>query len=140
MSYKKSVICFIYLKKRSKNYSKARTCRFDFDLDFWCLTPLSTIFHGDQFQWWRKPEYHRQWANNWSTLSLAAASRVHPFCNLQSWARTHTVLVIGLYQLLDPANEHSVQTVFHRHFLPSFDCRRKEIEQSKKILVWQSCI
>jgi hypothetical protein len=28
------------------------TFRFDFDLDFWCLTPLSTIlqlYHGDQF-------------------------------------------------------------------------------------------
>ena len=25
---------------------------------------------------------------------------MHPFCNLQSRARTHTVLVIGLYELL----------------------------------------
>ena len=43
---------------------------------------------------------HRPWASNWSALSLAAASRVHPFCNLQSVARTHVVLVIGLYELL----------------------------------------
>jgi hypothetical protein len=34
------------------------------------------------------------------TLLLAAASRVHPFCNLQSRAQTHAVLVIGLYELL----------------------------------------
>jgi hypothetical protein len=34
------------------------------------------------------------------TLSLAAASRVHLFCNLQSRARTHAVLVIDLYELL----------------------------------------
>jgi hypothetical protein len=32
--------------------------------------------------------------------SLAAASREHPFCNLQSQVRTHAVLVIGLYELL----------------------------------------
>ena len=29
-------------------------------------------------------ENHRPWTSNWYTLSLAAASRVHPFCNLQS--------------------------------------------------------
>jgi hypothetical protein len=34
------------------------------------------------------------------TLSLAAASRMHPFCNLQNRARTHAVLVIGFYELL----------------------------------------
>jgi hypothetical protein len=38
---------------------------------------------------------------NWQTVSLAAASRVHPFCNLQIRARTQAVLVIGLYELLD---------------------------------------
>jgi hypothetical protein len=45
-------------------------------------------------------ENHRPWASNWKTLSLAAASRAHPFCNLQSRARTHSVLAIGLYELL----------------------------------------
>ena len=45
-------------------------------------------------------ENHRPWASNWQTLSLAVASRVHPFRNLQSRARTHAVLVIGLYELL----------------------------------------
>jgi hypothetical protein len=25
---------------------------------------------------------------------------VHPFCNLQSQARTHAIVVIGLYELL----------------------------------------
>jgi hypothetical protein len=29
-------------------------------------------------------ENHRPWASNWLTLLLAVASRMHPFCNLQS--------------------------------------------------------
>jgi hypothetical protein len=45
-------------------------------------------------------ENHRPWASNWLALSLATASRVHLFCNLHSRARTHAVLVIGLYELL----------------------------------------
>jgi hypothetical protein len=49
-------------------------------------------------------ENHRPWASNWYTLSLKAASRVHPFCNLQSLARIHAVLVIGWYELLGNPN------------------------------------
>jgi len=45
-------------------------------------------------------ENHQPWESNWQILSLAAASRVHLFCNLQSRTRTHAVLVIGLYELL----------------------------------------
>jgi len=45
-------------------------------------------------------ENHRPWASNWYTLSIAAVSRVYPFCNLQSRARTHAVLTIGLCELL----------------------------------------
>ena len=49
------------------------------------------------------PEKNRRpWASNWLNVSLVAASRVHPLCNLQRWVQTHAVLVIGLYELLDP--------------------------------------
>ena len=48
-----------------------------------------------------KPEYPEKTTDHGqATGKLAAASRVHPFCNLQSRARTHAVLVIGLYELL----------------------------------------
>jgi hypothetical protein len=49
-------------------------------------------------------ENHRPLASNWETLLLAAASRVHPFCDLQSRARTHAVLMIGLYEWLGIAS------------------------------------
>jgi hypothetical protein len=45
---------------------------------------------------WKKSEHPERTTE----YGLAAASRVHPFCNLQSRARTHAVLVIGLYDLL----------------------------------------
>ena len=77
------------------------------DFDFWCF---NATFSNISAISWRPAlvvkeagvpgENHRPWASNWYTLSLAAVSRVHPFCNLQSWARTHAILVIGLYELL----------------------------------------
>jgi hypothetical protein len=36
---------------------------------------------------------------------------MHPFCNLQSRARTHAVLVIGLYELLGKLIEPPGPTV-----------------------------
>jgi hypothetical protein len=36
-------------------------------------------------------------------IITSTASQMHPFCNLQSRARTHTVLVIGVYELLGNA-------------------------------------
>ena len=51
-------------------------------------------------------ETYRSWTSNTKTLSLEAANQVHPFCNLQSWARTHAVLLIDLYELLgNPATK-----------------------------------
>jgi hypothetical protein len=41
--------------------------------------------------------------NNSSAISSVVVVASAPFfCNLQSRARTHAVLVIGLYELLDP--------------------------------------
>jgi hypothetical protein len=64
------------------------------------------LYHGDQFKWCRKPEYperntdHGQGTGKLYHLRLLVESSL--FCNLQSRARTHAVLVIGLYELLDP--------------------------------------
>ena len=81
--------------------------RMNLNLNFWCLTPLSAIFqlyHGDQFLWWRKPEYPGRTTDPGQATGklyhLWLRVRVHPFCNLQSRAGTHAVLVIGLYELL----------------------------------------
>ena len=78
--------------------------RLDCDFDFWYFN--ATFSNISAISW--RPvivveEARREpptMGKQLVTLSLAAASRVHPFCNLQSWARTHAALVIGLYGLL----------------------------------------
>jgi hypothetical protein len=77
--------------------------------EFWCLTPLSAIFqlyHDDEFYWWRMSEYPEITTDPGQVTGKLYHLRVRVectlFCNLQSWARTHAVLVIGLYELLDP--------------------------------------
>jgi hypothetical protein len=72
----------------------------------WFLVFNATFSNISAISWWpvleveEAGENHRSWASNWELLSLAAVSRVHPFCNLQSRVRTHAVFVIGLYELL----------------------------------------
>jgi hypothetical protein len=66
--------------------SNSQTLRLIDWLINWVLTPLSAVFQlyrDDQFLVVEEVgvprENHRPWAGNWSTLSLAAASWVHPF-------------------------------------------------------------
>jgi hypothetical protein len=65
------------------------------------------ISHGDQFQWWRKAEYPERTIDPGQATGQLYHLRLRVqctlFCHLESWARTHSVLVIGLYELLDPA-------------------------------------
>jgi hypothetical protein len=79
-----------------------------FWIGLWCLTTLSTIFQvyrGGQFYWWwkavsgEKTPTCRNFEFEFGKLYHLQLSRVHPFCNLQSRARTNAVLVIGLYEL-----------------------------------------
>jgi hypothetical protein len=76
---------------------------------FGVLMPLSAVFqlyHGSQFYWWRKPEYPERTTDPGQATGKLYHWRLRVectlFCNLQSWARTHAVLVMGLYELLDP--------------------------------------
>ena len=74
---------------------------------FGVLTLLSEIFqlyHGDQFYWWKRPEYperttdHGQASGKLYYLRLRVECTL--ICKLQIRTRTHAVLVIGLYELL----------------------------------------
>jgi hypothetical protein len=48
----------------------------------------------------REPPIHGQAISKLYHLRLRVEYTF--FCDLQRWARTHSVLVIGLYELLDP--------------------------------------
>jgi hypothetical protein len=81
-------------------------CMIDL-IDLLCLMPLSAIFqlyHGNQFQWWKKPEYLERTTNHGQATGKLYHLRLQVkctlFCNLQSRVRTHAILVIGLYELL----------------------------------------
>ena len=54
--------------------------------------------------WWRKPEYPRRTTDHGQAIGKLYHLRLRVectfYCNLQSRARTHAVLVIGLYELL----------------------------------------
>jgi hypothetical protein len=65
--------------------------------------PLSAIFqvyHGDQFYWWKKLERTTDHGQATGKLYHLRMRVEYTFCNLQSLAGTHAVLVIGLYELL----------------------------------------
>ena len=75
-----------------------------FFLIFLCLAPLSTIFqlyYGDQLFSGGGTTDHGQATGKLYHLRLRVECTL--LCNLQSRARTHAVLVLGLYELLDPA-------------------------------------
>jgi hypothetical protein len=74
---------------------------------FGVLAPLSTIFqlyHGDQFKWWKKTEYPERAADHGQATGklyhLWMRVECILFYNLQRRARTHAVLVKGVYELL----------------------------------------
>jgi hypothetical protein len=69
-------------------------------LDLWCLTPLSAIFQ--LYPVLVVEEAGVPWASNWTInfITCGCESSAPFICNLQSRARTHAVLVIGLYELL----------------------------------------
>jgi hypothetical protein len=74
------------------------------DFDFWVnatFSNISAIYYGYQFYWWKKPEYPER------TLSLAAASRVHPFviCEPTLWRSVLLVEETGV-----PGENHQPAT------------------------------
>ena len=77
--------------------------------DFWCF---NATFNNISAISWRPVlvvkeagvpgENHRPWQATGKRYHLRLRVECTLFCNLQSRARTHAVLVMGLYELLDP--------------------------------------
>jgi hypothetical protein len=70
----------------------------DLILIFGVLTPLSAIFqqyHGDQFQWWKKPEYperttdHGQATGKFYHLLLRSSDYLFVIIYLQTFLASH---------------------------------------------------
>ena len=59
---------------------------FVFNVTFSNISAIS----WQPFKWWKKLEYPERTTDHGQAI----------FCNLQSWAQTHAVFVIGLYELL----------------------------------------
>jgi hypothetical protein len=95
-------------KRKGQNDTQTVVDKYDLIL-IWFIVLNATLCNISAISWWpvlvveesEVPGVNQwPWASNWWTLSLAATSRMHLFCNLQSRAGTHTVLVTGLYEFL----------------------------------------
>ena len=72
-----------------------------FDLIFGVLTPLSAIvqlYHGDQFSWWKKPEYPERTTDHGQATGKLYHLRLRVECTLLVIYKA--VFVTGLYELL----------------------------------------
>jgi hypothetical protein len=75
------------------------------EFEFWCLTPLSAISWLPALvveEAGVPGENHEPGQATGKLYHLRLPVECTLFCHLQSLAQNHVVLVIGLYELLDP--------------------------------------
>ena len=70
------------------------------------LTAIFQLYHGDQFLVVEEAGVPERTTDSGQATGKLYHLRLRIeytlFCNLQSWAQTHAVLVMGLYELLVP--------------------------------------
>jgi hypothetical protein len=92
-----------------------------------CFPHMKAIIYNydiqlTSYEWWKKPECPETTTDRGQATGKLYHLRLQDectlFCNSQSWARTHAVLVIGLYELLDPTYKgNNIQLRYSPHLI-----------------------
>jgi hypothetical protein len=85
---------------------------------------FSRFFFGDQFKWWKEPEYPERTTDNGQATGKLYHLRLRVECTLfviyKDGRETHAVLVIGLYELLsNPTTFSTITSRTSTHCRPS---------------------